>query len=75
MIYTITKSLLEEIISVLKSAKHEHFWDDDLCDGCSYVHHGGTCDCGTKEINDKIDALIEKLKKDFDMSNFILCAR
>lgn len=75
MVYTITESLLNEIIDVLESAKHEHFWDDYLCDGCSYIHHGGTCDCGAKEVNEKIDALIEKLVKDFDMSNFILCAK
>lgn len=74
MVYTITESLLNEIIDVLEFSKRPHYSDYAGLYSCDFFF-GRDCDCGADETNEKIDALIEKLEKDFDTSNFILCAK
>jgi len=54
--------LLRETIQTLEDSKHEHYTEPEGLMSCLHIGHPDIpCDCGSEEINRKIEVTIQKI--------------
>ena len=59
---TLDAKMAMEIIELLEFAKHEHHRErDGIMDCASLSPHGAECDCGASAVNERLDAMQQRL--------------